>query len=308
MLTRVPLFAFALILIAGMTGLGARPAWADTIYCPPYQGACEIIADNPGGGGDDGTPGAGGSTGGGQARCLHEQLGEVSCHHRNYGWFNPTDTCYYERLDLPAHDPAWHGNDPAKGDLYRAWCWAGRSAGWQATRVVYRTSPPPGFGGLPSPLTLALRAVNRLGLRGPDIHTAPDVNGAGLVGLPVWLWTEVTATTWGPASATASVPGMSVTATAKAARIEWHMGDGHKKTCANPGTAHDSRFGGRPSPTCGHVYTSPSRDQHDGRYTITAVTTWIVTWAGGGQNGTLTVTRQSTSTLQVEELQVVTVQ
>lgn len=308
MLTRFRVLASVLVLAVVTIGVAPGVASADdSIYCPPLQGACEIVAETPGGpGGGGGTPGGGGGSGGGEGRCLHEQLGDVACHHRSFGWFNPTDACYYEQLDLPADDPAWKGQDPASGDLYRVWCWDGMSAGWQPTRTVYLTGPPPGYGGMPSPVTLALRAINQLGLTGPDIHTAPSVDGVGLVGLPVWLWTPTTATTWGPATAVASVPGMSVIATAHAARIEWRMGDGYAVTCANPGTPYSAGFGGKPSPTCGYIYGQSSRHQPGGKFTVTAVTTWHVTWVGGGQSGALDVTRQSTSTLQIQELQVVT--
>jgi hypothetical protein len=43
-----------------------------------------------------------------------------------------------------------------------------------------------------------------------------------------------------------------------------------------------------------------------GRFTVTGTTTWNIEWQGGGQNGTLTVTRASTTTIQIDELQVVT--
>ena len=88
--------------------------------------------------------------------------------------------------------------------------------------------------------------------RGAHIQTAVCVGHRDVVGVPLWLWTDVTPQTWGPNSATASVPGLAVTATAEATRIVWDMGDGNQVTCGNPGTAY---YRGAPvdSPTCEYV-------------------------------------------------------
>ena len=128
---------------------------------------------------------------------------------------------------------------------------------------------------------------------------------ASLLFLPVWLWTAVSPQTWGPARASATAGGVTVTATASASTIEWRMGDGHAVTCTSPGTAYSPTAGGGSSPDCGYTYAAPSSGQPGGVYTVTAVTTWQVRWAGGGQNGALTVTRQSSTQLQVRELAVV---
>jgi hypothetical protein len=174
----------------------------------------------------------------------------------------------------------------------------GTNGGW-----TWLASPPDGFGA-PSitPGELAARAVNQMQLAGPAIGMTPDPGRAGLVGVPVWLWTAVTPTTWGPNSATASVPGLSVMATAQASKVVWDMGDGNKVTCANPGTAYYT--GGVESPTCEHIYQTSSAAQPRGAYPVTATTTWQVTWAGGGASGSLTVTRTSATTVRIGELQV----
>ncbi|HCT76687.1 MAG TPA: hypothetical protein DGT23_08895 [Micromonosporaceae bacterium] len=221
------------------------------------------------------------------------------------GWFNHTDACYYNRLDLSIGDPLWGGNDPANGFMYAVHCWQGASAGWVLERFRYLTRSPPGYGGLPSPLSLALQAINRLPITGPDIGLAPDPAGSGLVGLPVWMWTRVSAATWGPSSATASVPGLSVTATARADHIIWSMGDGTVITCGSPGAAYQTSYGDSASPNCGHKYLQPSRGQTSGRYQITATTRWTVTWSGGGRSGTVAINRSSSTSLRINELQVV---
>lgn len=275
------------------------------VICPPDGGDCIVVAhtpDAPGEPGDDGDSGGGGS-----ATCSWDGHA-VPCYDQVRGWFDG-DGCYWKRVDPqpPAGDPAWQGHAPGDGDVYYISCigaW-GSTGGYSG--LIWRATPPPGFGGLPSPAQLAAEAVNKLPIRGPLIGVAPRPDGAGLVGLPVWLWTQVSPETWGPSSATASVPGLSVTATARATKIVWSMGDGATVTCASPGTPYKPAYGNRPSPDCGYTgYTRPSSTVSGGRYTITGTTTWAVRWFGGGQSGTLTVTRRSTTSIDVDELQVVT--
>ncbi|MFI6985867.1 PKD domain-containing protein [Embleya sp. NPDC050154] len=138
-------------------------------------------------------------------------------------------------------------------------------------------APPP-----PTPAELGARASAQIPLDAPTVHLTPGPGKTGLVGLPTWLWVDATPATWGPATATAAVPGLSVTATAVVDRITWTMGDGAVVTCTTPGTPARSA---QPSPDCGHTYTRP------GVHTVTATTHWTVTWAGGGQTGTLGATR-----------------
>ncbi|MDQ1249791.1 MAG: hypothetical protein QG597_4167, partial [Actinomycetota bacterium] len=143
-------------------------------------------------------------------------------------------------------------------------------------------------------------------LRGAQIRMAPPADAVGLVHVPVWMWTPVTSQTWGPISATASVPGLSVTATATATKIVWSMGDGHTVTCTGAGTPYRAALGAARSPTCGHVYEHSSAGAPGGRFQVVATTTWRITWSGGGQNGALTTTRTSSTAVRIGELQVVT--
>jgi len=154
-------------------------------------------------------------------------------------------------------------------------------------------------------MSLALQAINLLPITGPAIGLAPSPTGSGLVGLPVWMWTEVTPATWGTATATASVPGLSVTAVATSQYIVWNMGDGTVKTC-NEGTPYLRSYGDTTSPSCGHKYTWPSRMTSSGQFAITATTTWNVTWAGGGRTGAVSIDRVSNTSIRINELQVVT--
>ena len=97
----------------------------------------------------------------------------------------------------------------------------------------------------------------------------------------------------------------TITITAKATSVSWNMGDGTTVSCDNPGTPFENGKGGQPSPTCGHVYFRPSRDQPDGRYTVVATTAWRVDWAGGGFSGVIDTETVGNATVQINEMQVV---
>jgi len=298
----------AATVVAVVVMAAAEPARADAVYCPPLGGPCYVVATDPGRPGRYSGPGAGGDA---EVRTCRWAGQTVPCWYATRdgtGWFNPADGCYYFRMSPqpPAGSPLWQGHQPGDGAVYALLCYPPDRAervGFAGVGFAWLPRPPPGFGG-PTAAQLAAQAINQLPIRGPDIGIAPQTNGAGLVGLPVWLWTSVSPQTWGPLSATASVPGLSVTATARATRIVWQLGDGHTVTCANPGTPYKKEYGRTPSPTCGYPegYESPSAP----RYTVVATTTWHVTWAGGGERGALDVTRASTASIDIDELSVVT--
>jgi len=278
----------------------------DVVVCPTNGKTCYVVVGTPG------TPGRSGAgpvsdrqPGSGRAPlCSNRFIGDVSCFDSSFGWWSNADGCYYRRLDpQPASsDPAWEGHY-GSGAIYSATCPLpppGMGGGW-----VWRATPPPGLGGAgPTPAQLAAQAVSQLPLDGPVIGMAPGPGKTGLVGLPVWMWTEVSARTWGPVSATASVPGLSVTATARAVRIVWDMGDGATVTCDGPGTPYSRELGAAVSPTCGHRYGRSSAGQPGAEYTVTATTSWDVDWAGGGESGQLTQTRSSSTRVRIGELQV----
>lgn len=290
-------------LFAAIAVLAApAPAWAECWeehqeVCPP-QGACRIevvvVCDEEGEGGNDG---GGGGGGGGTNECTWEGQ-VVECQRAGWGWYNPTDGCYYQMME-PQPDSTsewWQGADPETSDVYVQRCLPDGGTGF-----VVLQAPPPGYGGGGGITAeeLAQRAIADLPITGPAIGIAPDPAGTGLVGLPVWIWTAETAETWGPVSATASVPGLSVTATATARYIDWSMGDGDTVRCTEPGTPYEGSYGMSESPDCGHRY-----DRADD-YTVTGTTTWDITWTvdGGGASGTLTVTRDSTTEITIEEAQ-----
>ncbi|MFI2373164.1 hypothetical protein [Streptomyces sp. NPDC018833] len=298
---RAVVFTGALLtgLVAGGQASAADdPPNPPPVECPPDIQDCEVGATKPtipGNGEGPGGGNGGGSGSGGPKTCLDDGK-EVPCQIETFGWYMG-DGCYAKALDPqpPADDPAFDGR-PDGGAIYMRVCLDGEaitSQGW-----IWLQTPP--NGPQVTPAQLAQQALEKLTLRGPDIGMAPEPGRTGVVGMPVWMWTEVSAETWGPNSASASVPGLTVTATANAKKIVWNMGDGSSVTCNNAGTPYKKSYGKKASPTCGHVYTKASE-----KFTVTATTTWNVHWTGGGQQGDITVTRDSQTTARIGEVQVV---
>jgi hypothetical protein len=211
--------------------------------------------------------------------------------------------CYWRAYDPPPNVPAPIGEVASKGRWGMTSCYTALGSATVTQVDFWRLDPVNG----PAPVDLAKQALAKIRLSGARIGIAPRPNGSGAVGLPVWLSTVVTAGTWGPLTANATGGGITVNIIAKAQRIVWEMGDGHQVNCANPGTPYEAKYRLAQSPTCGYVYSAPSvtTAHPDGRYTITATTYWTVTWAGGGQNGVLTPTSQSQSTIRIGEIPVV---
>ncbi len=143
--------------------------------------------------------------------------------------------------------------------------------------IAEGSTPPP-----PSPEVLARAAREKLRLPAPVIAVNPA--GTQLVNLPTWIWLSGG---WGPVSATAAVPGVSVTATAIPTSVTWSMGDGSTVTCTGAGTPYEGGADPKaPSPDCGHVYRRSSANQLGQVYPVTATVHWTVTWSGAGQDGT----------------------
>lgn len=279
---------------------------SERVTCDPATGTCRIVVRDPGNAGSPGstapsTPTAGTPQATPACR-VPVTLEPVDCFDDFFGWWSNDRGCYFRLVEPPPPPSAsvWGGRYP-RGAVYAAMCpgVAGTGGG-----LEWRPDPPAGFGGVSiTPEQLAAQAVARLRLDGPSIRTAPPA-GTGLVGLPMWMWTEVTPRTWGPQSATASIPGLSVTATARAVQMSWDMGNGSVVQCAGPGTPYTRNRGAAMSPDCGYRYEQPSWDRLDDVYQVTATTTWEITWVGGGRSGRLVETRSSSIAWPVGELQV----
>ncbi|MGW4560999.1 ATP/GTP-binding protein [Streptomyces sp. NPDC004561] len=223
--------------------------------------------------------------------------------------------CDVERLDPqpPADDPVWQGHKPGDGAIYTRACVGDVAAGAAAATLIGAPLVPQTFWAAAAPKAnvdpeqLAREAVDKMLLTGPSIAN-PRAAGRYVVGMPMWMWVNQGPTTYGPNSASASLAGVTVTATAKVSSISWDMGDGTDAVvCNGPGTKYEASMGKAPSPNCGHVYDKASTSETGGKFHGTATATWTVDWtvtAGPGENGEFTQTRQSAFTVDVREVQV----
>jgi hypothetical protein len=238
---------------------------------------------------------------GGGGGCRDVAGNPAPCTDPNLGWMG-ADGCYYKQTSgntqaMTPFGPA----TPGPGAWYMQTC-VGSTTGLGLGQLVWVPGPAP----VP-PVVVAQQAAAQLGLASPRIATSPPVGSQQLVRLPTWLWVDPAG--WQPQHATASVPGVSVTANAAPTTVTWTLGDGTSLTCRGPGTVyHTGTDPTAASPDCGHTYTHTSTGQPGGAFTVTATVTWAITWAGGGQTGTLPALQtQATTTLQVVESRAVIV-
>ncbi|MEU7756373.1 hypothetical protein [Micromonospora sp. NPDC049171] len=293
----------ALLLVVGTTvpAAAARRAGPGA-SCPPDQPDCSVWDDepgNPGGPGGGGDNGGGDDDGGGGGGVGCRWNGRtVPCYDEFKGWFDSGDGCYYKLAE--PQDEAPEGQH-----WYVQTCNGGADVG--NITVVLR-EPPPGFGAPPDPEELARRALAKITLKPAPLAVAPrKKNGPGLVGLPVWMWSDDKDPGYfGPISADETDREVTVKITAEVSEIVWDMGNGERVSCPGAGTpyvATDDELAGRTSPTCGYH----KGYQKAGTYDVTATTHWKVTWNGGGESGEILVTRNSgVVQIQINELQVVT--
>ncbi|MGW2103734.1 ATP/GTP-binding protein [Streptomyces olivaceoviridis] len=258
-------------------------------HCGLYT--CEVAVDVTGqAGGQEGGSGGTEESGGGS--------GSASGDDGKYA-----NVCTYKLADPqpPAGSLDWEGHEPGDGAVYEQSCT--RNGGdLTIIRMVWQADPPEQEA--LDPAVLAQRAVDSMTLLGPDI-ASPRAAGKYTVGVPMWMWVNQSATTYGPNTASASAGGITVTATAKVSKIVWTMGDGSSVTCNGPGTPYTSSQDMPESPTCGHVYSKASAGAPSGKFSVTATSTWTINWQGGGQAGQLTEVRQTNVQVAVGEVQVV---
>ena len=177
--------------------------------------------------------------------------------------------------------------------------------------TFWSESIPPGLRVL-TPGRAAMQLISTFALRGIDIGMAPEVNPAWghrrtYVGIPVWLWVNnPQPLTWGPYSETATLGGQTITATAQVTSVRWKTGDGGSRVCGGTGTPYTPGYGVTDSPTCGYRYQSTSDSQSGDQYTVTATSSWVVTWTSvSGASGTVNLSTSSAVDLEVNELQTV---
>lgn len=279
--------------------LGQSSAHSDTVcqVTDPQTGVCLIWIEvetpaTPGPGEpDDNAPA---DTGSGSA-CYWDPApqgltgppaGPVPCT-SEYGYWSNNYHCYLEVADPqpPASDPNWQGHQPGDGAIYQ--CYQPQT---DILIFIWSQDPPPSSGTGPTPREVAELAIEQMNLRAIDIGIVPEPgpDNIGLVGMPVWMWANnPDAHTYGPATASASAGGITVTATARVHQITWDMGDGNEIVCRSTGTPYKPSYGKKASPDCGHTYEKSSSREASGKYTVTATSDWVVTWEGAGQSGTI---------------------
>jgi hypothetical protein len=272
------------LLLVAAAFVAAGPAVADAwgkVDCTktPSDPRCVITV---------GTSDAPGSKGSDRTSACKDGVGRVvPCFVEGAGWYGG-DGCYYRLAtgtELSAAE-ALGGVPSPPGRWYVGQC------GSPPTPTVTRFRI---FGTPPGPQLLADEAVRALRLPTPVIRVNPAPPAPQIVYVPTWVWLD--AGSWGRRSATASVPGMSVTAIATPVKLVISTGDRVSVTCQGPGTAWTvGSDASTASPTCGYTYTV------GGLYPLQATVTWNVSWAGGGVTGTAPLmTTTATLTLQVVE-------
>lgn len=250
--------------------------------------------------------GGGGSSGSRPHTCHHPRLGEVDCRDPVRGLWSPYWNCYVKPMEPqpPAGDGRWEGRGPDEGAVYVFSCPIDEHSEQQYYQFL--TQPP----GVPSIVALGQEAVRRLPLAEPVIGIAPSPDGAGLVGVPVWLWVDNADTGWGPVGPRCvSGPGITVCARAEVVGVRWQVGTGETVACDGPGTPYRADLAAA-EPACGYTYAWPSSTRPDGRYQVTAETEWQVQWwvapRGSGAEVEDFTFRDSSTSIQINELQVVT--
>jgi hypothetical protein len=157
-----------------------------------------------------------------------------------------------------------------------------------------------------SALVVAQTAEQKLKLPPPVMMSSPgsDPDTPKIVNLPTWAWLPQSA--WAPITATASVPGVSVTATATPQYVGWSWGDGSFSACRGRGTAYVRGVSdpAAVSPDCGHTYTRTSKNADGLRFQVSATIHWRITWrATTGQSGQFAdMTSRAAQLWPVEEI------
>ena len=140
----------------------------------------------------------------------------------------------------------------------------------------------------------------------PAPQLSPDLSVGGYVNFETWL----SVTDPGDVTATASIPGLSATASARVVRIEWRTGDGSVVTCEPFGELPPTPAYTGKAP-CGHTFSQPSvssvtgfaDDRYHGSVTLVWAASWTATNGASGDLGEATST--SPFVYQVREIQTI---
>ncbi len=176
-------------------------------------------------------------------------------------------------FEAPTDNPALSGDQLVEGRYY--WLTCTDASGAQVVARLFQYVP--GEAAI-TPEELARRAQDQLAIRYPEPRTSPAITIDQIVGIETWMWIDAAA--WQSVTATASIPGLSVSATATPQQVTWDMGDGSTVVCDGPGTPYDSnRAIADQSSECTHVY------QRRGAYTVSATVVWAVEWSASDGTG-----------------------
>lgn len=319
----VTLCAVVLMTAGGVSTLTAANASPSSGGCDTdvFAPTCDIVIDQPGTPGEavEGPGGSEASPGEfspGPSSCGFAGA-EVPCSTDAGTWTNDRNCTGY--VDLKTTQPAPPaGRDAGVGAWYQctAYCPPGQPIRSCYSVSFWSDTPPAGIARY-TPAQAAAMLVKTFQLRGITIGMAPaelthDDDPAGTpgyrrtwVGIPVWLWvSNPEPLSFGPYTETATLGGVTVTATASVSSVTWDSGDGQTVTCGS-GTKFDLAAAADQlaidSPTCGFRYQHASAPEGA---TVTATSHWSVNWSGGGTDGTIAVRDTSTTTfVRVGELQ-----
>jgi hypothetical protein len=313
-LTRVAVLLALAASVFLSCGFGTAYAETECQVIDPLTGQCTVWVEVPGHPGTPGDPGNDGPTDTGSgASCYWDPskqgvpgppAGPVPCTSR-FGYWSNTYNCYLSLVDPPppADDPAWQDHDPGDGAVYE--CYQPQTAMFI---YVWSQNPPPGSDSGPTPREVAQLAIDQMHLSAIIIGIVPepDPQSIGLVGMPVWMWAKApNEHTFGPITASASAGGISITATAKVLQVTWDMGDDSEIVCDTAGTPYMPSYGQKNSPDCGHTYEKSSANEPGDAFTVTATSSWVITWSGAGQTGTIRLGGLTRSTqVRIGEAQV----
>jgi len=158
----------------------------------------------------------------------------------------------------------------------------------------------------PDAAVLAEKASAQLKPPDPLLHFGPKPDNVS-VNYPVWLWIDDR----GPLTASVSLRGVTVTATATISQVTWNMGEkgsGADPTvvCDGPGSSPtDDQIAELAKPACGYTYhlkSTKARTHGTSKWPVTATVDWTVNWTSNvGPSGTLALQTNGASALTVGE-------
>ncbi|GAA1435917.1 hypothetical protein GCM10009616_34350 [Microlunatus lacustris] len=246
-------------------------------------------------GGSGSTDSVNKSTGSGPRTCESKAGKPLPCSSAAGDYYAPRE-CYAKAAAGEVQDVA---RPPAGSSVYTCTPVYGGGIPFEITLEdgAAGAPPPP-----PDPEVLARQAIAQMGLHAIEIGIVPEPRQGrvGIIGMPTWMWVaDPGPATTGPISRSATVRGFTVTATAKATRVVWRMGDGTTVSCLGRGTPYKDSDGRRSSPTCGHTYTKA------GRYTVQATSYWTVEWEGIAQTGEINLDFTADTAITMGESQVI---